>query len=148
MAQAPWAQQTVSHASFVGTWVGVQAWLVDPLPPGAEERQPVTLTIELVDGRLVGTLTPFFGGSDGAGFVEATIVGDRLQASGVMGTPQSTTDGWTFTRNLRETWKQSVKILFDLKADKTELTGTADVLMGDVPWMKLGYELSRKRSRY
>ncbi|MBI4519992.1 MAG: hypothetical protein HY701_04095 [Gemmatimonadetes bacterium] len=147
-ASVPRAQQAVSPGIFVGTWVGVQQWLIDPLPPGAEEPQPVTLTIELVDGRLVGTLTPFFGGADGAGFVDAQIVGDHLRASGGMGTPRRTADGATFTRNLREGWKQSVKILFDLKADKTELTGTADVLMGEVKWMRLGYELSRKRSRY
>jgi hypothetical protein len=28
------------------------------------------------------------------------------------------------------------------------MTGMADVRMGDVPWMKFAYELGRKRARY
>jgi hypothetical protein len=29
-----------------------------------------------------------------------------------------------------------------------KMTGTADVQMGDVPWMKFSYDLGKKRARY
>jgi hypothetical protein len=93
------------------------------------------LTIELVDGKLVGTMAPFFGGSDGARFSDSQISGDTLKASAVMGR----TTGW----------KTNVKINFDFKVtDRNQLVGTADVLMGEVKWTTFKYDLSRKRSRY
>src|SRR3954469_20396406 len=66
---------------FVGTWVGTQSWAIADAPPGARQDQPVTLTIEIVDGKLVATMKPFLGGDDGASFIETKIVGDELQAS-------------------------------------------------------------------
>jgi hypothetical protein len=66
----------------------------------------------------------------------------------MMGKPQTTTDAATFSKNLRGGWKDNVRILFNFKTDRTELVGTADVLMDDVKWLKFKYELSRKRSRY
>ena len=59
--QAPPAP-TVSASRFAGTWVGVQSWAIEKAPPGALENQPVTLTLEMVDGKLVGTMMPFMGG--------------------------------------------------------------------------------------
>jgi hypothetical protein len=41
-----------------------------------------------------------------------------------------------------------VKIAFSFKNDGVSLAGTADVLMGDVKWLKFKYDLSKKRSRY
>jgi hypothetical protein len=142
------AAQNVPSTRFEGTWVGVQRWAIDKPSPGAQEDQPVVLTIETIDGKLVGTLTPFFGGADGASFVGGQIVGDELRVLGVMGKPQTTTDAATFSRNLRGGWKDNVRILFNFKTDRTEMVGTADVLMDDVKWLKFRYELSRKRSRY
>jgi hypothetical protein len=142
------AVQNVPSNRFEGTWVGVQRWAIDNPSPGAQEDQPVVLTIETVDGTLVGTMTPFFGGADGASFVGGQIVGDELRVMGVMGKPQGSTDATTFTRNLRGGWKDNVKILFNFRTERTELVGTADVLMDDVKWLKFKYELSRKRSRY
>jgi hypothetical protein len=128
--------QDASPSRFVGTWVGVQKWDIENPPPNAKTAQPVELDITVVDGKLVGVMTPFFGGSDGARFNEGRIVGDDLQASGGMGKPNA--------------WKTTVKINFDFKvtADKNQLTGTADVLMGDVKWTRFKYELSKKRTRY
>ncbi|HEY7449878.1 MAG TPA: hypothetical protein VH702_17105 [Vicinamibacterales bacterium] len=146
--RAPAAAQNVPSTRFEGTWVGVQRWAIDKPSPGAQEDQPVELTIENIDGKLVGTITPFFGGTDGASFVGGQIVGEELRVMGMMGKPQTTTDAATFSRNLRGGWKDNVRILFNFKTDRTELIGTADVLMDDVKWLKFKYELSRKRSRY
>ena len=146
--QGPSAAQNVPSTRFEGTWVGIQRWAIDKPSPGAQEEQPVVLTIETVDGNLVGTITPFFGGSDGASFVGGQIVGDELRVMGVMGKPQTSADAATFSRNLRGGWKDNVRILFNFKTERTELVGTADVLMDDVKWLKFRYELSRKRSRY
>jgi hypothetical protein len=140
--------QTVGLGSFVGVWAGTQAWAVEPRPASAEEPQPVTLTIEMRDGQLFGTLLPFMGGTDGASFVGGRIVGERLQVTGVIGKPRASTDGTAAAGRGRGGWKESVTILFELKADKTELTGTADVVLNDVKWTKFTYNLSRKRSRY
>ena len=142
------AAQNVPPTRFEGTWVGVQRWAIDKPSPGAQEDQPVVLTIETVDGQLVGTITPFFGGSDGASFVGGQIVGDELRVMGSMGKPQTSGLAATFSRNLRGGWKDNVRILFNFRTERTELVGTADVLMDDVKWLKFKYELSRKRSRY
>ena len=72
--QAPAPPQPVSPATFAGTWVGLQT-VANNTSPGVQEAQTVTMTIEVVDGKLVGTLTPFFGGNDGASFIDAQIVG-------------------------------------------------------------------------
>ena len=84
---------TVSPQAFVGTWVGTQSWAIEKPPPGARPDQPVSLTIDLVDGKLFGTLTPFLGGDDGATFVEAEIVGDQLQAAAMVGKPRPAAAG-------------------------------------------------------
>jgi hypothetical protein len=76
--------QPVSPATFVGTWVGLQT-VARNTSPGVVEGQTVTMTIDLVDGRLTGTLAPFFGGSDGASFVEyasSAKSSERRQSSG------------------------------------------------------------------
>ena len=128
--------QDISPERFVGIWVGKQTWSVENPPANATTPQPVELTIELVDGKLVGVMTPFFGGSDGARFAEGKIVGEDLRASAVMGRPTG--------------WKATVKVNFDFKVtgDRNQLVGTADVLMGDAKWTTFKYELSKKRSRY
>jgi hypothetical protein len=63
------AQEPVQPARFEGTWVGTQAWALEKPPPGASQEQPVTLTLEVVDGKVTGTMTPFLGGEDGATIV-------------------------------------------------------------------------------
>ena len=86
--QAARPAPTVSPQAFVGTWVGTQSWGIEKPPPGARPDQPVSLTIDLVDGKLFGTMIPFMGGDDGATFVEAEIVGDQLRASAMVGKPR------------------------------------------------------------
>ena len=130
--------QDAPPSRFVGTWVGVQRWVADTPSPGAREEQPVELTIEMVDGKLAGFMNPFFGGSDGARFVDVTIAGDQLQASAVMGKQPG-------ARN----WKSAVRISFDFRSESdVKLTGTADVFLDNVKWLKFSYDLSKKRSRY
>ena len=128
--------QDTTPERFVGIWVGTQTWSVENPPANAKTPQPVELQIELVDGKLAGVMTPFFGGSDGARFAEGKIVGEDLKASAVMGRPTG--------------WKATVKVNFDFKitGDRNQLLGTADVLMGDAKWTTFKYELSKKRSRY
>ena len=79
------AAPDVSPTRFVGEWVGLQSWAIPDPPVNARDPQPVEIKIESIDGRLVGTLTPFMGGSDGANFVDATITGEELKASGSIG---------------------------------------------------------------
>jgi hypothetical protein len=160
---------TVSPQAFVGTWVGTQRWGIATPPPGANPDQPVSITIELVDGKLTGTMTPFMGGDDGATFVDARIVGDELQASAVFGRPRPPAGaprGAVATeapaddegakpaapagrgRGRGPTWKDATKIQFTFKNDGLDLNGTADVTLNDVKWLTFKYDLSKKRSRY
>src|SRR5688572_15524197 len=93
--------QDAVPSQFVGTWVGTQSWAIDSPPPNATTPQPVELTIESVNGKLAGVMTPFFGGSDGARFTDGQITAEGLKASAMMG---------------RQTgWKTSVRIDFDFK---------------------------------
>lgn len=146
LPQAP-VQQQASPASFVGTWVGLQTWAVENPPPSAREPQPVTLTIEMIDGKLVGTM-PFLGGLDLATFVETKIVGDELQASAIVVKPRPAQQGSAAPEPARKTWTDDMKIMFYLKADKTDLTGRADVLLGDLKWLAFKYSLGKKRLLY
>jgi hypothetical protein len=130
-------------ARFVGTWVGTQAWAIPNLPPGANNEQPVTLELQLVDGRITGTMRPFLGGDDGATITEATIVGEELRATAVVGRPRAGTG-----RGGGRGGGGSTRIAFVFQNDGVKMTGTADVRMGDVPWTKFKYDLGRKRSRY
>jgi hypothetical protein len=135
-ADAPAQTSAPAPASrFVGTWVGTQSWAIANPPPGSRQDQPVTLVIENTDGKLRGTMTPFLGGEDGATIVEAEVVGDELRALAVVGRG-------------RGGWKAPVRVTFALRNEGLALKGTADVRMGEVPWMKFSYDLSRKRSRY
>src|SRR6185436_17401300 len=138
---------TVSPQSFVGTWVGVQTWAVDKPSPGAKEEQEVTLTVEELNGKLIGSLTPFFGGSDGASFVDGELVGDRLQASGRLGQPRAG-EQVAESRNQPRGWKDAARIQFAFSADRNNLKGTADIQLNVVKWLKFKYDLSKKRSRY
>jgi hypothetical protein len=136
--------QSAPPSTFVGTWVGTQAWAIDSPSPSAKEEQPVELKIELVGGQIIGFMNPWFGGSDGATFVQTTIEGDQLKAMAVVGKPPA-----PGARVQRGNWKNDVKILFNFKSDfKDSLTGTADVMMNDTKWLKFTYNLSKKRSRY
>ncbi len=148
---APLAAQseTVPLTRFVGTWVGTQSWDIGEPPPGTRTDQPVALTIELVDGTLVGTLTPFLGGEDGASFVAPTVVGNELHATGAMGPPIVTGPAGAVGRRAGPRgWKEAVTITFVFAGDALNLAGTADVRMGDVSWMTFRYTLSKQRSRY
>jgi hypothetical protein len=143
-AQSP-APAAVPAARFVGTWVGTQAWAISNPPPGANNEQPVTLDLQLVDGRITGTMRPFLGGDDGATITDATIVGEELRATAVVGRPRPTAGrrGGGAGRGGGAT-----QIAFVFRNDGVKMTGSADVRMGDVPWTKFKYELGKKRSRY
>lgn len=131
-------------ARFVGTWVGTQAWAITDPPPGASKDQPVTLDLQVVDGRVTGTMKPFLGGEDGATIVDATIVGEELRATAVVGRPRTQAAG----RGRGGGFKDATKIAFVFRVNGVKMTGTADVQMGDVPWTKFSYDLGKKRSRY
>jgi len=140
-AQAP------ALSSLVGTWVGVQTWAIDNPGPGAREEQEVTLTIEEVGGTVIGTLTPFFGGSEGASFTGAQTVGDELRAHGRLGAQRAGAPA-AESRNQPTNWKDGVQIDFAFQPDRNALRGTADVTLNGVKWIRYKYDLSRKRSRY
>ena len=130
-------EPAVPAARFVGTWVGTQAWAIANPPPGSRQDQPVTLVIENVDGKLRGTMTPFLGGEDGASFADGQIVGSELRGVATAG------------RGGRAAgWKGPVRVTFTFTNDGVAMKGTADVRMGDVPWMAFTYQLEKKRSRY
>lgn len=136
--------QSAASASFAGTWVGTQSWAIEDPSPSAKEEQPVELRIELVDGKLAGFMTPWFGGSEGATFTETSIAGEQLTAAAIVGKPPA-----PGARGQRGNWKSVVKIVFSFKNEKKDsLTGTADVTLDGVKWLKFNYNLSRKRSRY
>jgi hypothetical protein len=142
IAQTPAA---VPAARFVGTWVGTQAWAISNPPPGANNEQPVTLELQLVDGRITGTMRPFLGGDEGATITASTIVGEELRATAVVGRPRPTAGrrGGGAAGGTGGT-----RIAFVFRNDGVKMTGTADVRMGEVPWTKFKYELGKKRSRY
>jgi len=146
-AQEERAQRAVTLESFVGTWVGTQKWADDIKSPGPAEEQEVTLTIEEFNGKLVGSLTPFFGGSDGASFGNGDLVGDHLQATGRIGQPKPG-EPVAESRNQPRTWKGQTQIAFVFDVDRNNLKGTADVTLNGVKWLRFNYDLSRKRSRY
>ena len=151
--QATEPPQPVTPATFVGTWVGLQT-VANNASPGVQEGQTVTMTIELVDGKLVGTLNPFFGGNDGARFVDVRIAGEELLASAVVGKapvagpPQPAAGGNAGGGRGGPVWKSDTSIQFTLRADRTRMKGTADVALGGVKWMQYDYDLEKKRSRY
>lgn len=133
----------VQPVRFAGTWVGTQAWAIENPPPGSRQDQPVTLDLAVVDGRITGTMKPFLGGEDGATLVDATIVGEELRATAVVGRPRTGGRGGG-----RGNWKDPIQVSFVFTGDALTLTGTGEVKMGDVPWMTFTYDLSKKRSRY
>ena len=145
--QAPAAaNDALPAARFAGTWVGTQAWAIKDPPPGANQEQAVTLVLEVVDGKLTGTMTPFLGGEDGATIVDATIVGEELRATAVAGRPRPQAAGRGGGGG--GGWKDPIRIAFVFKNAGVKMTGTADVRMGEVPWMKFSYDLGKKRARY
>jgi hypothetical protein len=131
-------------ARFVGIWVGTQAWAISNPPPGASQDQAVTLELQLLDGTITGTMKPFLGGEDGATIVDAAIVGEELHATAVVGRPRAQAG----RRGGGAGWKDPIRIAFVFKNAGVNMTGTADVRMGDVPWMKFAYDLGKKRARY
>jgi hypothetical protein len=146
--QAPASEDAPTAAAippsrFEGTWVGTQAWAIDNPPPGSSQDQAVTLEIEVVEGKITGTMTPFLGGEDGATFVDARIVGEELHATAVVGRPRPQAAG-----RRGGGFKEATRIAFVFRNAGVNMNGTADVRMGDVPWMKFRYELGKKRSRY
>jgi hypothetical protein len=145
-AQAPAPQTSASvPARFIGTWVGTQAWAIKDPPPGANNEQPVTLELQLADGKIAGTMRPFLGGEDGATITDATIVGDELRATAVVGRPRPVNAG---RRGGAPGGNSAIRIAFVFRNDGVKMSGTADVRMGDVPWTKFSYKLEKKRSRY
>jgi hypothetical protein len=145
-AQAP-AEGTVPLQAFVGTWVGTQRWASDVKSPGAVEEQEVTLTLDEFNGKLVGSLTPFFGGSDGVTFLDGELVGGELRATARFGQPRAGEPA-AESRNQPRGWKDATRIQFAFSADRNNLKGTADIQLNGVKWLKFNYDLSKKRSRY
>jgi hypothetical protein len=47
-----------------------------------------------MDAKLVGALTPFMGGEEGATFVESTIVGEALHAVAVVASTKGSRHDW------------------------------------------------------
>jgi hypothetical protein len=138
-----------SAKRFVGEWVGLQSWSIENPPPNVAQPQPVTLTIEEREGRFVGVMTPFMGGSDGASFLDPVVSGESFKATGGIGAPRL--EPATGRGGRGGGWKGNVVIDFSFTVTggtADELIGTADVMMGEVPWMTYKYELKRKRSRY
>jgi hypothetical protein len=146
-AQEERAQRAVTLQSFVGTWVGTQKWADGIKGPGPAEEQEVTLTIEEFNGKLVGSLTPFFGGSDGASFGNGDLAGEELKATGRIGQPKPG-EPVAESRNQPRTWKGQTQIAFAFDVDRNNLKGTADVTLNGVKWLRFNYDLSKKRSRY
>jgi hypothetical protein len=143
--------QSVHASRFVGEWVGFQTWAIEDPPPNVGEPQPVEVKIQVVEGKLVGVIAPFMGGFDGASFVGGQIIREELKGSGGMGPPPlpAVKADPQATRRIPR-WKTSVRVNFSFVAGENinELRGTADVLMGQVTWIKYKYDLKKKRSRY
>lgn len=157
------AQTIPSRQSFVGTWVGTQSWAIETPPPGANQQQPVSITIEMVDGRLTGTMAPFMGGEDGVVFSDATLVGEELHATATFGNPNpdhvpvvedASDQQGDFKvvasngRSRKQPWKETVTIDFSFRNEGINMKGTATVSMNDMKWLSFNYDLSRKRARY
>ena len=140
-------EPALQPARFAGTWVGTQAWALDNPPPGASQDQPVTLILDVVDGKVIGTMTPFLGGEDGATIVESVLIGDELRATAIVGRPRAAQTGGRRGGG-PPGWKDAIKVAFVFKNDGVAMTGTADVQMGDVPWLKFKYQMGKKRNRY
>ena len=64
------------------------------------------LTIEVVDGKVAGSMAPFLGGDEGATLVAATMVGDELHATAVVGRSRPTIGA----RRGPPNWKDTVAI--------------------------------------
>ena len=139
------AAAAVPAARFAGTWVGTQAWAINNPPPGSSQDQAVTLEIQVMDGKITGMMKPFLGGEDGATIVDATIVGEELHATAVVGRPRPQVAG---RRGGGAGWQDPIRIAFVFKNNGVNMEGTADVQMGEVPWMKFTYDLGKKRARY
>jgi hypothetical protein len=137
-AQAPTAEPAAALSRFAGTWVGTQSWAIADPPPGSRQDQPVTLTVEVVDGKLQGALTPFLGGEEGAIFRDGTIVDGELRAVATVGRPGDPGLGW----------KRPIRVTLAFRNEGVNLKGDSAVSMNDVPWMKFRYDLGKKRSRY
>ena len=142
------AATAVPAARFAGVWVGTQAWAIKDPPPGSSQDQPVTLELQVVDGKITGTMKPFLGGEDGATIVDATIVGEELRATAVVGRPRPAVAAGGRRGGGAPGWKDPIRVAFVFKNAGVNMNGTADVQMGDVPWMKFNYELGKRRTRY
>jgi len=97
----------------------------------------------VTDGRITGTLKPFLGGEEGAALVDATVAGDELRATAVVGAPRP-----AGARRGAANWKEGVAVDFTFKNDGVNLKGRAEVTLGEVPWLAFRYDLNKKRSRY
>jgi hypothetical protein len=130
--------------------VGTQAWAIPNPPPGSRQDQPVTLTIELLDGKVTGIMKPFMGGDEGATFIDAKVVGEELHATAIIGRARGGGRGGAGRggANPNATGPSQPRVNFVFTNNGLAMTGTADVFMGEVPWTKFKYTLEKKRSRY
>ncbi|HKI02653.1 MAG TPA: peptidyl-alpha-hydroxyglycine alpha-amidating lyase family protein [Thermoanaerobaculia bacterium] len=147
-AQQETAAAAVQPALFAGTWVGTQAWAIKDPPPGASQDQTVTLELQVVDGKITGTMKPFLGGEDGATITAAAIVGEELRATAVIGRPRAQVAGGG---SGSAKWKDRIRISFAFRTAGVntagvKMTGTADLQMGNVPWAKFSYDLGKPQS--
>lgn len=142
MARAAAQQETaVLPALFAGTWVGTQAWAIKDPPPGASQDQLVTLELQVVDGKITGTMKPFLGGEDGATITAAAIVGEELHATAMVGRPRAVAGRPGGGGGPK--WKDLIRISFVFRTAGVKMTGTADLQMGNVPWAKFSYDLGK-----
>ena len=135
------APSAVQPERFAGTWVGTQAWAIKDPPPGASQDQLVTLELQVADGKITGTMKPFLGGEDGATITAAAIVGEELHATAVVGRPRAKVAGGGPAK-----WKDPIRISFVFRTAGVKMTGTADLQMGNVPWVKFSYDLGKKQA--
>jgi hypothetical protein len=75
------------------------------------------------------------------------FVGEELRATAVVGRPRPAQP--TGRRGGGGPgWKDPIRIAFVFRNTGVTMEGTADVRMGDVPWLKFKYDLGKKRARY
>jgi len=118
---------------FAGEWVGLQTWTVEN--PSAGEPQTVTVRFVMSESGLTGAMTPVLGAAESVPLTDIQIEGDDLSAS------------FDFS-GVRNRWQRAVTGTISFTRDADRMSGTANLAMGDVPWLNFEYQLNRKQARY
>jgi hypothetical protein len=129
------SQSPQSLTRFAGVWTGTQLWKTSSPSPYTREGQPVSLEIRVSGDTISGSITPFLGMAEGATFSRARITGSQLRATAIIGAPRETGNS--------SNWPDSVVSSFEFNLDGNDLAGTAQLNMGEVPWLKFEYRLRR-----